>query len=217
MLLNSAPSARKDNGRNLHLRRRSASAPSGYTGHSSDKPPSGVDCGRHCVFFSMPYAYYDKLSARDKATYRESDRIVRVPLKTPETMRPLVEQIRAALVKESRADVQESVQRLATSMVADLGAPPVRVKVLAKRPSHDWGELQGLYEPAEDDVALITVWMRTAARKRVVAFKTFLRTVLHEICHHLDYELYRLDESFHTEGFFKRESSLFHQIAGTVS
>ena len=102
-------------------------------------------------------------------------------------------------------------------MVTDLGAPPVRVKVLAARPSHDWGEMQGLYEPEEGDVAVITVWMRTAAKKRVVAFKTFLRTVLHEICHHLDYELYRLDESFHTEGFFKRESSLFHQIVGPPS
>jgi len=162
----------------------------------------------------MPYAYYDKLSARDKATYRESDRIVRVPLKAPESMWPFVEPIRAALEEAKRSDVQAHVQRLVTAIVSDLGAPPVRVKVLAARPSHDWGEMQGLYEAAEDDVALITVWMRTAAKKRVVAFKTFLRTVLNEICHHLDYEFYGLDESFHTEGFFKRESSLFHQIAG---
>jgi hypothetical protein len=162
----------------------------------------------------MPYAYYDKLSARDKATYRESDRIVRVPLEAPESMWSLVEQIRAALETANRSDVQAYVQRLVTRMVTDLGAPPARVKVLATRPSHDWGEMQGLYEPEEDDVAAITVWMRTAAKKRVVAFKTFLRTVLHEMCHHLDYGLYGLEESFHTEGFFKRESSLFHQIVG---
>ncbi|KPJ84599.1 MAG: hypothetical protein AMS18_16680 [Gemmatimonas sp. SG8_17] len=162
----------------------------------------------------MPYAYYDKLSARDKATYRESDRIIRVPLKAAASMWPLVEQIRAALEEANRSEVQAYVQRLVTRMVTDLGAPPVHVKVLAARPSHDWGEMQGLYEPEDDDVAVITVWMRTAAKKRVVAFKTFLRTVLHEICHHLDYELYGLEESFHTEGFFKRESSLFHQIVG---
>ena len=162
----------------------------------------------------MPYAYYDKLSARHKAVYRESDRIVRVPLKAPESMWPLVERVRAALEEGNRADVQAYTQRLVTGIVADLGAPPVRVKVLAARPSRDWGEMQGLYEAAEDDVAVITVWMRTAAKKRVVAFKTFLRTVLHETCHHLDYEFYGLEESFHTEGFFKRESSLFHQIVG---
>jgi len=29
---------------------------------------------------------------------------------------------------------------------------------------------------------------------------------------HLDYEHLRLPDSFHTEGFFKRESSLFYQL-----
>ncbi len=61
---------------------------------------------------------------------------------------------------------------------------------------------------------MITVWMRTAERRKVVAFRSFLRTLLHEICHHLDYELFGLPESFHTEGFYKRESSLFHQLVG---
>jgi hypothetical protein len=35
-----------------------------------------------------------------------------------------------------------------------------------------------------------------------------LRTLIHELCHHLDYELYELEETFHTGGFYKRESSL---------
>jgi hypothetical protein len=54
--------------------------------------------------------------------------------------------------------------------------------------------------------------MRTARQRRVVAFRTFLRTLLHELCHHLDYQHLRLADSFHTEGFYKRESSLFHQL-----
>ena len=54
--------------------------------------------------------------------------------------------------------------------------------------------------------------MRTVAHKRVVAFKTFLRTLLHEICHHLDYTHLRLADSYHTQGFFKRESSLIYQL-----
>jgi hypothetical protein len=56
--------------------------------------------------------------------------------------------------------------------------------------------------------------MLTAKRGQVVAFKTFLRTLLHEICHHLDYAYLKLDDSFHTDGFYKRESSLFYQIGG---
>jgi hypothetical protein len=57
------------------------------------------------------------------------------------------------------------------------------------------------------------VWMRTAAFGRVVAFRTFLRTLIHELCHHLDFTYLELPHSFHTEGFFKRESSLVHQLA----
>ena len=54
---------------------------------------------------------------------------------------------------------------------------------------------QGLYEPDEitGSLARITVWMRTAKKENVVKFRTFLRTLLHEVCHHLDYELYKLD------------------------
>jgi hypothetical protein len=48
-----------------------------------------------------------------------------------------------------------------------------------------------------------------------VAFKAFLRTLLHEVGHHLDYHYLKLADSFHTEGFFKRESSLFHQLVPT--
>jgi hypothetical protein len=83
------------------------------------------------------------------------------------------------------------------------------VRVLARRPADGGGELHGLYEPGEDRaLARITVWMRTAQRRDVVAFKTFLRTLVHELCHHLDYEMFELAETFHTGGFYKRESSL---------
>ena len=85
--------------------------------------------------------------------------------------------------------------------------------MLSARPSNVWGELHGLYEPVDGNTnARITVWMRTARHKKVVAFRSFLRTILHELCHHLDYEFLELADSFHTEGFFKRESSLFKQL-----
>ena len=55
----------------------------------------------------------------------------------------------------------------------------------------------------------ITLWMRTAKRGQVVAYRTFLRTLLHELCHHLDYTYLHLRDSLHTQGFYQRESSLF--------
>jgi hypothetical protein len=94
-----------------------------------------------------------------------------------------------------------------------LRCPPVRVKVLAKRPKRADGELHGLYTLDEEGDARIEVWMKTAEHRRVVAFRTFLRTLLHELCHHLDLTHLGLEETFHTEGFFRRESSLFRQLA----
>ena len=96
--------------------------------------------------------------------------------------------------------------------------PKVKVRVLARRPADGEGELHGLYEPNDDgSPPRISVWMRTAQRKQVVAFKTFLRTLIHELCHHLDYELFALDETFHTEGFYKRESSVVTALLAQTS
>ncbi len=104
-------------------------------------------------------------------------------------------------------------RKIATGITARLSIPPVRVQILTVRPAGSWGELHGLYETAEGRAsAKITLWMRTVKHKRVVAFRSFFRTLLHELCHHADYELFKLADSFHTEGFYKRESSLFHQL-----
>ncbi len=162
----------------------------------------------------MPYSYYSRLPAKDKEIYQASDRISKVNLQNSTELIPLVQKVGAALTSENRTDVKNASQRLATQLTLQFNIPSVKIKVLRDRPSNGYGELHGLYEPVSDKVkqAEISVWMRTAKRKQVVAFKTYMRTLLHELCHHFDYELYKLEDSFHTEGFFKRESSLYKQL-----
>lgn len=160
----------------------------------------------------MPFPYYARLSPRDRAVYRESDAVASVPLPRPETLHPVVDELRAALASEDRRAVEVAAGRLALGLTRLLGLPPVILSVLAVRPSSSWGELHGLYTREPGRTARIQLWMRTVRHRRVVAFRTFLRTLLHEVGHHLDYEHLRLRESFHTEGFFKRESSLFRQL-----
>lgn len=161
----------------------------------------------------MRFAYYDRLSAARKRVYRQSDAIESVGLPRNVAVGATVAQIRAALIAENRSGVQIACQSLIDALVHGYKVPPIRMRVLAQRPSGDYGELHGLYEPEEGPTkARITVWMRTASRRQVVAFKTFLRTLTHELCHHLDYELFALEETFHTEGFYKRESSLANAL-----
>ncbi len=172
----------------------------------------------------MPFAYYARLSRSQQAVYRRSDGIVEVPLRQPEVLHPLVTALEQALALEDRAATQAATDRLIRSLTEALAIPPVRVEVLAARPHAQWGELHGLYTAERGRTPLIQLWMRTAKQKRVVAFRTFLRTLLHELGHHVDYTLLRLPDSYHTEGFYKRESSLFYQLVpsaekrvGTVS
>lgn len=162
----------------------------------------------------MPFAYFNRLTRRQQAIYLESDGIVTVPLPQAPRLQPLVTALARALDSGDRAHTQSAAQRLVLGLAAALGAPPARVKVLAARPHAGWGELHGLYEsPGRGGPPpLITLWMRTARQKRVVAFRTFLRTLLHEVGHHVDYTLLRLGDSFHTQGFYARESHLFHQL-----
>ncbi len=161
----------------------------------------------------MRFAYYNRLSAARRRIYDKSDAIERIDLPDAAALRSLVAPLAAALQSENRSEAGRLCSAIATGIVSQLGAPPIRVSVLAVRPSSDWGELHGLYLPEDEGKpAVIKLWMRTAKNQRVVAFKSFLRTLLHELCHHLDYELYKLEETFHTEGFYKRESSLFHQL-----
>jgi len=161
----------------------------------------------------MRFAYYERLSAARKRIYRQSDAIETIGLPRNLAVGATVAQVRAALIADNRTGVQAACQRLIDALADGYKVPPIRMRVLAQRPSGDYGELHGLYEPEQGRTqARITVWMRTASRRQVVAFKTFLRTLTHELCHHLDYELFALEETFHTEGFYKRESSLANAL-----
>jgi hypothetical protein len=158
------------------------------------------------------FSYYDRLSARDQAIYRRSDAVTSLALPEAARLRPLVGELRRALERDDRRAVEGAAAELAAGLARQLSLPAVSVGVLAVRPSTGGGELHGLYTRDERRPARIQLWMRTARHRRVVAFRTFLRTLLHEIGHHVDYELLRLADSFHTEGFFRRESSLFRQL-----
>jgi DinB superfamily len=160
----------------------------------------------------MPFAYYARLTRAQQAIYRTSDAITDVRLPHPADLLPLVAAVRIALESESRPATQATTERLLHGLTGALGLPRVRVEVLAARPHARWGELHGLYTADGRHPPRIQLWMRTAKRRRVVAFRTYLRTLLHEFGHHVDYTYLRLPDSLHTEGFYKRESSLFHQL-----
>lgn len=54
----------------------------------------------------------------------------------------------------------------------------------------------------------IRIFQYTAVRKKEVSAKTALDTLLHELCHHFDFKILKLDKSIHSAGFYKRISNL---------
>jgi hypothetical protein len=160
----------------------------------------------------MPFPYYDNLSEAKKRIYRESAAIESIPLKSPGAIHPVTIKLKKSLEADKRGDVAKHASEVCRLVCEGLDTEVLTVKIRSRRPSSSAEELQGLYERTEGETSVLTVWMRTAAKGQVVAFKSFIRTVLHELCHHIDYTYFDLEDSLHTEGFFKREASLYKQI-----
>lgn len=96
---------------------------------------------------------------------------------------------------------------LVASLCAQMGGTAPRLLVLdAPRPHQVRdGRLSyqrlGSYSPRTRTVRLHN---RTARLGRVVAPRTFLETLLHELVHHWDFEHLGLARSLHTSGFYHR-------------
>ncbi len=160
----------------------------------------------------MPLPYYARLSRRDQAIYRQSVALPPPRIQADAELAAATDALEFALDGGRRAQVRKAAQALFDLLCARLEVPRVKLSIRERRPSSEDSELHGLYERVEDETPVITAWMRTGSNAKIVKFRTFLRTLLHELVHHLDYDLYALADSFHTEGFFKRESVLMRAL-----
>ena len=147
-------------------------------------------------------------------SYLKSDSIVGFDSFAPslEAKRRLAD-LQSALESGTLRHVQDCSAALMTELCRGFGVAAIHVEVRGVRPHNARGELHGLFRLSKPPEILL--WMRTAQRHEVVKPRTFLRTLLHELCHYLDYSLLKLEDSYHTMGFFKRESYLVRLLIGT--
>jgi len=150
-------------------------------------------------------------SAAQRRLWERSNAITAIRVPPSPRLNALAAQLAATLATGDRPRVQAVSQALLDAYCGALRVPRLQVEVEGTRPTNHYGELHGLYRPGNGRTRdRVQVWMHTARRGQVVAFKTFLRTLLHELGHHLDYEYLKLPGSVHTEGFYRRENSLFY-------
>jgi hypothetical protein len=149
--------------------------------------------------------------------FRKSDLLTSLPVPSDDRLVEPAKSIALALTEGATASLLSACATF-LSVAADFyGVPGPGIRVLAARPLRvregGWAsELFGDYSP---QTLLIRVWMRTAVRKRVTSFGTFLSTLCHEFCHHLDYHQFKFKDSWHTRGFYERTAALYHHARGT--
>ena len=154
---------------------------------------------------------------RRLAEYWESDRLGSLELPADERLRAPAAAMEAALESDQSARVRDACVEFVTAAADFYRVPRPEVRVLAARPLRvregGWStELFGDYEHGK---RRIRVWMRTAIRRKVTSYGTFLSTLCHEFCHHLDYERFRFGDSYHTRGFYERTAVLYHHARAT--
>jgi hypothetical protein len=153
---------------------------------------------------------------RNLKFFLDSDRLATLPLPADGRLLATAIAIEAAMKAGAAADVRGSCEDFVKAAGDFYRVPRCTVRVLAARPlrvrEHSTTELFGDYHP---DSMLIRIWLRTAVRKHVTSFGTFLSTLCHEFCHHLDFHRFQFRDSWHTRGFYQRTAWLYHHARGT--
>jgi hypothetical protein len=153
---------------------------------------------------------------RKLAGFRESDRIKMLDLPQNSELPKIAKRLESAMKSDKIQDVRNACNEFLATASDFYEVPTCGVRVLAARPlrtrEHGSFELFGDYTA---DSMQIRVWMRTAVRKDVTSFGTFLSTLCHEFCHHLDFKKFGFVDSWHTRGFYERAGVLYHYARGT--
>ena len=148
---------------------------------------------------ALPGFFY-RLAPRDQKVYLRSDAIDAFDLVAGPNALALAAALVAALEGGNLAGTGRAAQALVTELCRLFGVRNVPIEVKGARPRNARGELHGIFYP---DAPRIVLWTRTAQRHSVVKPRTFLRTLMHELAHYLDYAVFRLGNSYHTRGFFR--------------
>jgi hypothetical protein len=158
----------------------------------------------------------DSPPRRYRAQFLDSDRLTTLDLPGDDLLPSIAARIEQAMQSGRTPDVRRACAQFLQALSSFHNVPPCGVRVLAARPLRGYErgsfELFGDYDPA---TAIIRVWLRTAVRKDITSYGTFLSTLCHEFCHHLDFQRFGFADSWHTRGFYERAAVLYHHARGT--
>jgi hypothetical protein len=133
---------------------------------------------------------------KNREWFVASDQLKAMALPADGRLPEIARTIESAMKADAIGDLRRACARCLTTSCDFYQVRTCAVRVLAARPlrvrEHSTFELFGDYHPT---TMLIRVWMRTAVRKDITSFGTFLSTLCHEFCHHLDFQRFAFRDS----------------------
>jgi hypothetical protein len=151
-----------------------------------------------------------------RSGFLASERMTALDLPQNGRFAAIAKSIESAVKAGQSGDVRGASAAFLAAASEFYKVPKCEIRVLAARPlrvRENWTtELFGDYHP---ETMLVRVWMKTAVRKEITSFGTFLSTLCHEFCHHLDLRRFGFHDSWHTRGFYERAAALYHHARGT--
>ena len=152
-----------------------------------------------------------------RAQFLESDELCALEVPADDRLRAAANAIDLAMKSGSNSAVREACDEFlrVTSGFYQVAQPQIRV--LSARPVRvrEGGWASELFGDYDRGKMVIRVWMRTAVRKQRTSLGTFLSTLCHEFCHHLDAQRLGFRDTPHTRGFYARTAVLYHHARGT--
>ncbi|MBS1956400.1 MAG: hypothetical protein JST89_19595 [Cyanobacteria bacterium SZAS-4] len=152
----------------------------------------------------------------DNAEYQRSDELRTLTLPPGTELREIAANLKAVMKTDDRKQVQAASASLITAMAKAFMVAPPPLKVLNARPlkvTENYAtETFGDYD---FESTAIRLWMRTAVQKKTTSYGTYLSTLCHEFCHHLDVVALELPHTYHTRGFYERAAILYHHVQDT--
>jgi hypothetical protein len=151
-----------------------------------------------------------------RAEFLASDKLCDLKIPPDDRLRAPASALDLAMKSGQSTAVREVCAEFLRVASEFYGVSQPQVRVLAARPVRVYegaaSELFGDYDLRRKE---IRVWMRTAMRKQVTSLGTFLSTLCHEFCHHLDVQRLGFGDTPHTRGFYARAAVLYHHARGT--
>ncbi len=150
-------------------------------------------------------------NAQARKDYARSNAATEIDVTITPAIASAAGRIRLALTARDPALVMAAALTFVGQLCDKAEIPRIPVKIAPRRKRAGKTEFYGWCGPK-----FITVYLRTAERGRFVAFRTFLKTICHEFCHHYDWKALRMDNSFHTKGFYKRVNALYRGLLAAI-